>query len=70
MSKDPKTVPAKLREFFKRNPDEELTTDDIRVKFDLNERQLHDLLHYLRKRGEIEVETVRIVRPLPTVDAS
>lgn len=27
------TVPVRLREFFERNPHEELTVDDIRLKF-------------------------------------
>jgi hypothetical protein len=58
----------RVRDFFRRNPEEVLTTDDIKTKFDLNDLQLHGLLAYLRKRGEVEVETVRIVKPTLTID--
>lgn len=59
----------RVRDFFRRNPDEVLTTDDIKTKFELDDLQLRGLLAYLCKRGEIEVETVRIVKPTLTVDA-
>lgn len=58
----------RVRDFFRRNPDEELTTDDIKIKFDLDDLQLRGLLAYLCKRGEIEVENVRIVRPTLTIE--
>ncbi|MBP8176192.1 MAG: hypothetical protein KAX77_00380 [Xanthomonadales bacterium] len=58
----------RVRDFFRRNPDEVLTTDDIKTKFDLDDLQLRGLLVYLCKRGEVEVETVRIVKPVPTIE--
>jgi DNA-binding transcriptional regulator LsrR (DeoR family) len=67
MSKDQTGAAAQLREFFKRNPGEELRTTDIALKFGLTDQQLHALVKYLRKRGEIEIETVRVVRLAPSV---
>ena len=51
MSKDQTGAAAQLREFFKRNPGEELRTTDIALKFGLTDQQLHALVKYLRKRG-------------------
>lgn len=43
------TLAAKLREFFTRNADEELTTDDIRVKFSVAESTAQTAIAKLRR---------------------
>lgn len=55
----------RLREFYALNPDEELRLEDVAVKFDLTPVQLRNLIAYMQKTGEIEVEVIRVVRYLP-----
>lgn len=58
MSGDGKLVPGsnthRIAEFFARNPEEELSTEDARVKFDLNADQLRNALRTLRAHGLVE----------------
>lgn len=53
---------ARIREFFARNPDEELTYEQARAKFDCRQRDLTTALWMLKGRGEVEVEVVRVIR--------
>jgi len=48
----------KLREFFKANPGEELTRMDIALKFDANPETVSNVLHHMKKAGEIEAAHV------------
>jgi len=59
---------AAVRRFFKDNPGEELTYDDMRVKFDLSDRELYRLAREMRKEGLVEV--VHVVRGIAPCKSS
>ncbi len=51
---DPNSKAGRIREFFKNNPDEELTKEDVEVKFGLTQRQAGSALDNLRDAGFLE----------------
>jgi DNA-directed RNA polymerase specialized sigma24 family protein len=55
-------LPAKLRAYFEANPDEELTPEDIAVKFDANPVNVEVALRYMRKHGQVTVQKVVLVK--------
>lgn len=54
-------LPARLRAFFEANPDEELTPEDIAIKFDVTSVNVEDALRYMRKHGQVKVQRVVLV---------
>lgn len=50
----PDSAIGRVRAFFERNPDEELTRDDIAVKFDIEPWQADKLLYVLRALSFLE----------------
>ena len=56
----PEFLPARIVEFFERNPNEELTHDDACVKFGCDMKQLTNAL--IRLHSLKRVESVRLVR--------
>jgi hypothetical protein len=60
---------AAIEEFFERNPHEQLTYEDIRVKFNLAERQAYRAVEDLRKSKKVSTMTV-VVKFLPDEAAS
>jgi len=50
----PDSRSRQIAAFFERNPSEELTYDDIAIKFNCTLRQAHMAVSYLRQRGEVE----------------
>ena len=51
---------SRLREFYRQNPDEELTYEQALEKFDVSPRDLSTALWMLKCRGELEM--VRVIR--------
>lgn len=51
-----------LREFFARNPDEELTFADAATKFGITEHEVKLAAQYLTQIREIRVDVVRVIR--------
>jgi hypothetical protein len=51
---NPRSTIGRVREFFVANPDEELTADDIGVKFDLERERVLKLLYVLRLLAFLE----------------
>lgn len=56
----PGGLPARMARYFRDNPDEELTFDDAKVKFDCTEKQLANTL--VRLRAVRVIETPKIIR--------
>ena len=56
----PGGLPDKMARYFRDNPDEELTFDDAKVKFDCTEKQLQNTL--ARLRAVRVIETPKIIR--------
>lgn len=56
----PLSLAGRIKAFFDNNPDEELTIEQARIKFDCEAQQLSDALARLRAVKAIEV--VRIIR--------
>lgn len=52
----------RLLEFFRNNPGEELTHDDLVVKFGVNKRTAEGAIAQMKSLGELE--SVHIIRPL------
>ena len=42
-----------IRRFFDNNPDEELSLDDVTIKFDISRKQAVEIMCRLRSQGEI-----------------
>lgn len=55
---------AALREFFKRNPEEELSFDDVAVKLDIPLRRVYRIAQSLKDDGLCE--TAHIIRVAKT----
>jgi Mn-dependent DtxR family transcriptional regulator len=53
------STPARLLEFFARNPDEELNTADVAVKFDVSPRSVTSTLRDAVGEGLITRERVK-----------
>ncbi|WP_421883243.1 hypothetical protein [Methylibium sp.] len=62
-ARDANGVPQRLIDYFKANPDEELTFPDITVKFGISTGYARDLVRSLAPTLGLEV--VRIVRRKP-----
>lgn len=50
----PQSAIGRVRAFYERNPDEELTADDMATKFDLERWQVEKLLYVLRALAFLE----------------
>ena len=61
--KHSESLQARLREFFRANPDEYLTLDDIAVKFGCSRGQAQTACMHLRNKGELTTMTVTL-RPI------
>lgn len=49
------SVTVAIRRFFKDNPGEELTYDDLELKFGIRDRQLYSLIGKLKAEGTVDV---------------
>ncbi len=52
--KQEESIAARVRSYFESNPMEWLTGEDIAAKFELSERQLLNVISYLRKQGHLQ----------------
>jgi predicted RNase H-like nuclease len=52
--RDPNSNCGRVREFFKANPDEELTKVDMQIKFGLTECQVNTVLRALHRQSAIK----------------
>lgn len=60
------TIAANLSRFLDANPDEELTVDDLMIKFECNRKQAQRAIAYLVQRGRAERHfVVRLPRLAP-----
>lgn len=50
----------RILDFFRANPDEELTIEDVAAKFDTSWHYAADMVRMLRERGDLEY--VRVAR--------
>ena len=53
---------AQLLAFFEANPDEELTFEDAKVKFDTDSHNLSSTLSYLKARGLLDTQRTTLIR--------
>ena len=53
---EPTTLREKIADFFRRNPDEELTADDVAAKFDVNREMAVRMIRSMRNAGELRTE--------------
>jgi hypothetical protein len=51
---DPQSITGKIREFFRVNPDEYLTKEDIVTKFGLTKKQVDRAMDFLKAKGMID----------------
>jgi biotin operon repressor len=51
---DPQSITGKIREFFRANPDEYLTKEDIVTKFGFTRNQVNRAMDSLKARGMID----------------
>jgi len=59
-----KTLTSRLRQFFAANPDEELTYDDVMVKFNVSRRCAYVAAARMEDRGELtRVHVLRAAKP-------
>lgn len=62
MSYRPNAVQNRIIAFFEANQDEELTVDDMCVKFGCTEMQVRTALTHINERKVIKLEIVRVVK--------
>jgi hypothetical protein len=62
MSYRPNAVQNRIIAFFEANPDEELTVDDMCVKFDCTEMQVRTALTHINERTPMRLQIVRVVK--------
>jgi len=62
MSYRPNALKHRLINFFVDNPDEELTVEDICVKFDCTEPQVRVTISKINESSEIKLDIVRHIR--------
>lgn len=57
----PHSLSGRIRSFFTARPDEELTYDDMAIKFDCTHQQAKDAVKGLRKRRrDVKLESVYV----------
>lgn len=49
----PASLRRKLLDYFEANPGEELTTEDVCVKFGVNNARMRNTIYDMRKAGEV-----------------
>lgn len=62
MSYRPNAVQNRIIAFFEANQDEELTVDDMCVKFDCTEMQVRTALTHINERTPMRLQIVRVVK--------
>lgn len=62
MSHKPNALKSRLISFFMQNPTEELTVDDIFIKFDCTEMQARTTLARINSESMVRLEIVRVVK--------
>lgn len=65
MSSRDQSLTGRLEAFFKDNPGEWLTMDDMMTKFSATPRQLVDAAARLRDQGRIDIRAVTVYRAEP-----
>ena len=62
MSHKPNALKSRLISFFMQNPTEELTVDDICIKFDCTEMQARTTRARINSESMVRLEIVRVVK--------